>query len=256
MTPNACGTCGAATVCEKVQFSNNGTKKCACSPGCTCCTAAGCPTATGCSKDKCTCNGPPSATKKTLKAGGFVYSVNQMYQGGCTPPALYCGGFTDITAETKDPLAISYSGFQGFAGVQRLRAFFGTERDGKPLPGKNLFLNFGNASMRDGSCCGAKEQIPMQASVTNCTQTAYTTCFNKTGTGCFSKEDPLTQGKCAIIKSVPALGDNSGVWIPNPGVVPFTVIVGVTDDYYQCPGCGNSASGQIYKSGITIEYQE
>jgi hypothetical protein len=256
ITPKACGSCGPASTCEKVQFSYNGTKTCVCRPGCACCTAAGCPAATGCSKDKCTCNGPPSATKKTLKAGGFVFAINSMYAQGCTPPAVYCGGFTDVTAQTKDPLAISYEAGSGFGRLTGLRAFFGTERDGKPLPGKNLFLSFGNASMRDGSCCGPKKPLPMEASITNCTQTAYSTCWNTTSTGCFAKDDPLAQGKCAIIKTVAALGDNSGVWIPNPGVAPFTVIMEVRDDYDQCRGCGNQASGQIYKSGITIEYEE
>merc|ERR1712000_358706 len=91
---------------------------------------------------------------------------------------------------------------------------------------------------------------PFQIEITNCQQTVYPYCYNLTDARCFEKDGPEN---CQSVYSTTSIGNDRGFWIKNPGTPKFTVIISLTDYYYQC-GAGNVAIGQIQENGLSMQY--
>ena len=149
-----------------------------------------------------------------------------------------CGGFFAVNASVN-PIPVSYVGSKGFADSQELMV---------PATVSDLFLWFGSNSDDNSG-------LPFFIQVTNCTKTDYVPCMNYHDMTCFNQEDPIEQGKCKVITTIPSTGNSTGVWFKNPLVSPFMLVFYVVDHYYQNPRWGNSASGQFSRSSVTIQYQ-
>jgi len=88
--------------------------------------------------------------------------------------------------------------------------------------------------------------VPVIVEVTNCTNTNYTSCNDRSSAKCL-QEDPV--GKtCDVVHSFKHFGNGAGQWIPTPPVFPFNIRIHIDQP---CQNC-NNYEVKFAKAGVSL----